>query len=59
MIQYINIITKIRTDCPECNGAGYSNCNTCKGDGYILTRREEEVPLEEAIRRTNDFNYRR
>jgi len=59
MMQYIKVINKLRTDCPECEGAGYNNCSTCEGDGYILIRREEEIPLEEAIRRTNAYNNKR
>jgi len=56
MMQYIKVINKVRIDCPECGGTDYNNCSTCEGDGYIITRREEEIPLEEAIRRTNAYN---
>jgi len=56
MTQYIKVKNKIRIDCPKCSEKNSDKCENCKGNGYIITYREEEIPLEEAIRRTNAYN---
>ena len=52
-MQYINVINKLRETCPSCNGNG---CKKCEGTGIIIVRREEEIPLDVAIKRTDAYN---